>query len=130
MTMHLVGPWLSTTGKRKGKKKWASAEAKRQAEQLDREWQELKKKHGIEQEQRKKQRALAAPIDSSKPTKYRGQDDPQIPSKQSWVTGAVSSKPNPQYTGSAVLGVTVLHKSCLQPIFNEQAAKDAASMRR
>lgn len=130
MTMHLVGPWLSTTGKRKGKKKWASAEAKRQAEQLDREWQDLKKRHGLEQEQRKKQRALAAPIDSSKPMKYRGQDDPRIPSKQSWVTGAVSSKPNPQYTGSAVLGVTVLHKSCLQPIFNEQAAKDAASMRR
>ena len=26
MTMHLEGPWLSTTGKKKGKKKFASAE--------------------------------------------------------------------------------------------------------
>jgi len=29
--MHLEGPWLSTTGKKKGKKKWASAEAKRKS---------------------------------------------------------------------------------------------------
>lgn len=129
MTMHLVGPWLSTTGKKKGKKKWPSAEAKRQAEQLEREWQDLKKRHGLEQEEKKRKRALSAPIDTTT-NKYRGQDDPVIPSKNSWITGAVSSKPNMQYTGNAVLGVTVLHKSCLQPIFNEQAAKDAASMRR
>ena len=32
MSMHLEGPWLSTTGKRKGKKKFASAEAKRNSD--------------------------------------------------------------------------------------------------
>ena len=32
MTMHLEGPWLSTTGKQKGKRKWASSEQKRLAE--------------------------------------------------------------------------------------------------
>ena len=35
MTMHLEGPWLSTTGKKRGPKKWASSEAKRKAEMLD-----------------------------------------------------------------------------------------------
>ena len=34
MSMHLEGPWLSTTGKKKGPRKWASAEAKRKAQQL------------------------------------------------------------------------------------------------
>lgn len=130
MTMHLVGPWLSTTGKRKGKKKWPSAEAKRQAEQLDREWQELKKKHGLEQEQRKKQRALSAPIDSTKPMKYRGQDDPKIPSKQSWVTGAVASKPSQQYTGTKIIGIGTMHKSNAVPIFSDNEAKEISSMRR
>ena len=43
MTMHLEGPWLSTTGKKKGPKKWASAEAKRKAEQLDQSWKEMLK---------------------------------------------------------------------------------------
>ena len=35
MSMHLVGPWLTTTGKKKGKKKWRSAEHKRKAEEYE-----------------------------------------------------------------------------------------------
>ena len=31
MSMHLEGPWLSTTGKRKGKRKFKSAEEARKA---------------------------------------------------------------------------------------------------
>jgi hypothetical protein len=46
MTMHLAHPALSTTGKRRGKQKWASAEHKRQAEQLDNEWKNLQKEMG------------------------------------------------------------------------------------
>ena len=38
MTMHLEGPWLSTTGKKRGPRKWASAEAKRKAQLLQQEW--------------------------------------------------------------------------------------------
>jgi hypothetical protein len=34
------------------------------------------------------------------------------------------------YTGTEVLGVAVLHKSCLQPIFNKEAAVETAQMRR
>jgi hypothetical protein len=29
-----------------------------------------------------------------------------------------------------MLGITIVHKSCLQPVFSQQAAVDAASMRR
>jgi hypothetical protein len=36
----------------------------------------------------------------------------------------------PRYTGDAVVGVAVLHKSCLQPVFSKEAAEDAAKMRR
>ena len=36
--MHLEGPWLSTTGKKRGKQKWVSAEAKKLAQQRQAEW--------------------------------------------------------------------------------------------
>lgn len=39
-------------------------------------------------------------------------------------------KEAPVYTGNNMLGVTIMHKSCMQPIFNEDAARDAATMRR
>jgi N-acetylglucosamine-6-phosphate deacetylase len=39
--MHLEGPWLSTTGKKKGKKKFASAEHARKARELEESWKEM-----------------------------------------------------------------------------------------
>jgi hypothetical protein len=44
--------------------------------------------------------------------------------------GTTSIKQSTKYTGSEMIGVTILHKSCLQPVFTSEAAKDAASMRR
>lgn len=41
-----------------------------------------------------------------------------------------SSKPSTFYTGTMVKGITVVHKSCLMPVFTNQEAKDFASMRR
>lgn len=34
------------------------------------------------------------------------------------------------YTGIKLVGIAVMHKSCLQPVFSKQAAKDSANMRR
>ena len=58
--MHLEGPWLSTTGKRKGKQKFASAEHARKARVLDESWKELQKKWAVEIEDKKRKRALSA----------------------------------------------------------------------
>jgi len=44
--------------------------------------------------------------------------------------GSTALKPIPQYTGTEMIGISIIHKSCLQPVFNQQAAIDAASMRR
>jgi N-acetylglucosamine-6-phosphate deacetylase len=59
--MHLEGPWLSTTGKRKGKKKFASAEHAKKARELEESWKELLKRQGVEQEERKRARGMSAP---------------------------------------------------------------------
>jgi hypothetical protein len=44
--------------------------------------------------------------------------------------GSTALKPAPQYSGDHCLGVAVMHKSCLQPVFSQDAAIDAARMRR
>lgn len=53
-----------------------------------------------------------------------------IPSLDVWVTGTCSSKPSPTYTGSKMIGITILHKSCLQPVFSSEEATEVARMRR
>ena len=124
MSMHMEGPWLSTTGRRRAKFKWASAEQKRQHEQLTAEWQTLK------------ERTMTKPVQSRPLTRSvpklappPGRETPYIPSRDSDI-GVAAKKDIPVYTGDKMLGVTILHKSCLQPVFNEQAAVDAAHMRR
>lgn len=56
-------------------------------------------------------------------------ETPHIPSR---VTpgGSTALKEVPTYTGSEMLGISIIHKSCLQPVFSREAAVDAASMRR
>ena len=51
---------------------------------------------------------------------------------KSLVTEGGSTAPvaDKRYTGTAMLGVGTMHKSNMVPIFQEDAAKDIASMRR
>jgi len=129
MTMHLEGPWLSTTGKKKGKKKWASAEAKRKSEQLDESWKELIKRYGIEEEQRKKKRALEADVWQPEPRNYRGSNEPKIPSLP-FSGGACTKPPDKIYTGTMIKGIATMHKSNAVPVFSNEEAQDIAKMRR
>lgn len=39
-------------------------------------------------------------------------------------------KDSVMYTGENVIGITILHKSCLQPVFSKQEAVEASQMRR
>jgi len=49
----------------------------------------------------------------------------------SQVGAPLALKPTPnKYTGTACLGIATLHKSNAVPVFNQQAAIDAAQMRR
>ena len=129
MTMHLEGPWLSTTGKRKGKIKFASAEAKRRSEQLDKEWNALQKKWGVEAEEKKRKRALAAePLNYSLVSPNQ-RVTAQVPSRGD-STGNAVLKPNPVYTGTKIKGIGTMHKSNAVPIFSDEEAIAIANMRR
>jgi len=129
--MHLEGPWLSTTGKKKGPKKWASAEAKRKAEKLDAEWKEKLKQWGVEADAKKKRRALASP--AMKTTALLktppGRETAKIESRDTgWVTCAkVTDK---IYTGTKIKGIGTMHKSNAVPVFSDEEAIDISKMRR
>jgi len=123
MAFHLEGPWLNTTGKKKGKVKFASAEAKRQHIALEEEWQ----KKNVEWAK------LSKPVKQvkAKPAVVTASNTP-APHKSLnlWVTGPVSSKPPQYYTGTKMKGISTLHKSNAVPVFSDEEIIDIATMRR
>lgn len=128
--MHLEGPWLSTTGKRKGKKKFRNADEARKARELDDSWKELQKKWGVEAEEKKKKRALEAPLLTNTQTPYRRDTGPKIPSRNPTDMSPATKAPEKVYTGTKVLGIGTLHKSNAVPIFSDEEAVDISRMRR
>ena len=121
--MHMESPALSLIGRKKGKKKFSSSAAKQNALALAAEW-EAKKIEWAEMSKPSKKPVVktvvkAAPIEAAK-----------IKSLNTWITGAVGSKPSPQYTGTKMLGIGTLHKSNAVPVFSQEEAIDISSMRR
>jgi len=129
--MHLEGPWLSTTGKKKGKKKFASAEHARKARELDESWKALQKKWAMEVEDKKRLRGLSAPIMNPVVTKPYRRETPHIASLNSKDScGVATVAPQKVYTGTMVKGIATMHKSNAVPVFSDEQAVDISKMRR
>ena len=124
MSMHLEGPWLSTTGKKKGKQKFRSAIHKSLAQDLDASWQELNNKYQAAPVRKVARKVYTAPIN---PNMQRSSRD--IPSVDSGK-GSATLPPVKQYTGDKMIGIGTMHKSNMVPIFSDQEAKDISTMRR
>lgn len=124
MSFHLEGPWLSTTGKRRAKPKFASAEHKRQAEEQAAAWEQLKQKHAP-----KKPVFSKAYTNSKMPKIVIPRGTAHIPSLNTGV-GTAARAPDKVYTGSAVVGISTLHKSNGVPVFSKEEAIDISKMRR
>jgi hypothetical protein len=127
--MHLEGPWLSTTGKRKGKKKFASAEHARKAREQEESWKELQKKWKIEAEDKKRKRGLSAPTMNPVVNKPFIRETPRINSLP-FTGGPCPKTPDKVYTGTMIKGIGTMHKSNAVPIFSNEEAEDIAKMRR
>ena len=132
MTMHLEGPWLSTTGKKKGPRKWASSEAKAKAERLAREWRDREaewKKLAPKFSTRPVEPKKTGPLKSSGPKFPPGREPVEIKSLDTgWVTCVKVH--DQEYTGTKVKGIGTLHKSNGVPIFTDEEAVDISKMRR
>jgi hypothetical protein len=129
--MHLEGPWLSTTGKKKGPKKWASSEAKAKAEVLDQQWKDKLKKWGIKAKDKKRSRAISSstmPVNSG-PKIPPGRETPYIASRDTgWLP--CTKKTDTIYTGTKIKGIGTMHKSNAVPVFSDEEAVDISTMRR
>ena len=129
--MHLEGPWLSTTGKKKTKRKFASAEHARKARELDESWKELQKKWAVEIEDKKRTRALsAAPLKGSYSLSIPEGRNTTAHIKSVDTGGNAVLKPSPIYTGTKVKGIATMHKSNAVPVFSDEEAIDISKMRR
>ena len=122
--MGLAHPALSTLGKKKGKKKYASAEAKRRALELEAEWEKLKASH-------KSPKTTRKPLKNWTYSLSSGSRDtgPRYDSKGDSM-GVATAKETQQYTGDQMVGIATMSKSNAIPIFNQDHAIDVARMRR
>lgn len=98
MSMHLEGPWLTTTGKRKSKRKFRNADEARKARELEESWKALQKKWGVEVDERRRNRAMTAEVWQPFPKSYRGSEDPRIQSLP-FTAGPCLKPPEKVYTG-------------------------------
>jgi len=132
MSMHLEGPWLSTTGKKKGKQKFASAEHARKARELDSSWKELLKRQGLELEEKKRKRALSAEsLSSTYSLKIpEGRNTTAHIKSRDTGGGNATLAPAKVYTGTKVKGIATMHKSNAVPVFSDEEAIDISKMRR
>jgi hypothetical protein len=131
MSMHLHHPSLSLTGKRKGKVKFRNAAEAQRARELDASWKEILKSQGVAAEQKRRSRAMRAETLQYNLTSDNDRANTRhIPSLDTGHSGPVSSKENPKYTGTKILGIGTMHKSNAVPVFSDQEAHDIATMRR
>ena len=129
MSMHLCGPALTTTGKKKGKVKFRNAAEAQRARQLDAEWKDLLKRQGVEAEEKKRRRAMAAePLVYKLDTPIGRSNTHHIPSRDTGGVAVLAAQK--VYTGTKVKGIATMHKSNAVPVFSDEEAIDISRMRR
>jgi hypothetical protein len=129
--MHLLPPMYSTTGKPRGPKKWASAEAKRTAQARQAEWDRK-----LMEFERMAPGFSTGPYNAPRktitdymPKTPPGRETAHIQSQDTGWVPCVKVK-DTEYTGTKIKGIGTMHKSNAVPVFSDQEARDISSMRR
>jgi len=136
MTMHMLPPMYSTTGKKKGKQKFRTAEQANKARRNAESWQQLLEKYDakVVVDKSKSNRKNTSKSVVTSGSDWRSRVDPSrltdhIPSRDTGV--AVAARPADKvYTGDAMIGIGQLHKSNGIPVFRQEDAVDVSKMRR
>jgi hypothetical protein len=127
--MHLHHPSLTLNGKRKGKQKFASSEAKQKQLALQNEWEANQQKwEAMSKPITRRVIFKTTQLSPAIPTNRTANS--HIPSLDTGITGPVTVKQGQKYTGDKILGIGTMHKSNAVPIFSDEQAKDISKMRR
>lgn len=120
--------WLSTTGKKKGKKQFRTVIHAQAARAQAESWEVLKEKYNIKNKDAKQARGPKA-TPYTPPASYRRDTGPRHESKPDTI-GVALKAPDKIYTGEAMIGIGQLHKSNAIPVFSKEDAIDISKMRR
>ena len=126
MSMHLVGPYMTTTSykKRKAKKK-----TQRQIE-ADARHEKWLRKMNAHPEQIARNKEKNANVSILSVPNYRSSGN-SIPTSDVIPGGSTAPQERQIYSGERrLLGVATMHKSNMVPVFDREDAKDIAQMRR
>lgn len=104
--------------------KFKSAEQKRQFEDNQKSWEKLKAKYETKRVLPKSSTVLCYSLQNPP-----GRERLDLPSR-STTGGSTAARQPVKYTGDSVKGISIVHKSCLQPVFTDEQAKEFAGMRR
>lgn len=143
MSMHLVGPYLTTTNYRKRKGKVTQAQMNRWMEGW-REKCKLNKRIGLPKPTFEEYiDALHGRVKSDKPKFVPLQTKPDMvldrirqhkelyPSLGGFGNSNSTAKKEPQkYTGTLIKGIATMHKSNAVPVIDDEQAKEISRMRR
>lgn len=118
--MSLLPAYYTTNRMRKPKVSSASTKAKQDHE----EWL---RRNGVHPEQLKSKKKVRVTSNSSNVSNV----STSTKASELMALGPTGLKKDEKvYTGKEIIGVAVLHKSCLQPVRTKEAAADIAKMRR
>ena len=147
MTMHLVGPYMTTTNYKKRKAKKLTPN---KLEALRVEWRQYNKRmrrqnmHDLQWDtfedylayvqgnppKRKKEEKEFTPYAPSKPHVRHTESYPSLQTSNT-IPGACAKRESPKYTGDLIVGIATMHKSNAVPVMRGTSqAKDIAKMRR
>lgn len=134
MSMHMLPPMFSTTGKKRGKKKFRNADVANKARQNAESWQAFLDKWDIKPDDKTSGKPIRKSTWMGPTVNSRVVVDPRrltnhIPSLDTG-RGLAAKKDVQQYTGTAMLGIGQLHKSNAIPVFSKEDAIDISKMRR
>jgi len=144
MTMHLVGPYMTTTNYKKRKQKKLTDN---QRKRLEQDWRAHNKRmrklncHSAQFEQFEQYLSYVRGEHKPKKQESRGTYDPSAdrgyqretpnyPSVSDSMCGYAPRKESNKYTGDYIIGIATTHKSNLMPITSKKQAIEASTMRR
>jgi hypothetical protein len=121
----------STTGKVKGKRKWASSEAKKLAQKRQADWDRK-----LVEFDKLAPKFSTGPYNAPRktmadfmPKTPPGRETPRVESQDTGWVPCVKVKDN-EYTGTKIKGIGTMHKSNAVPVFSDEEAIDISTMRR
>ena len=126
MSMHLVGPWMTTTNYKKRKQK-GRTKKDIEAQRYHDKWL---RKMGAHPDQISESKKKNADVSVLSVPDYRSSGN-SVPTSDVIPGGSTAPKERLTYSGERrLLGVAVMHKSNMVPVFDSEDAKDIAKMRR